>query len=175
MTRRGFAPIGSRGEWLQFASGKRYPYVLWGGTFREASDRIISDDSSRVKAISVIAIGQIERSEIGLLTFGEGLGPEKTASELHDQAQRLVSGTVETPSWAEEFEEPFEDFKTMSRQENSGLVVVTHGSDTESASFGKNTGPSVSSHALTAMGDMLINEAGLKAPAQAAQQGQPAA
>lgn len=163
MRRQGFAPIGSRGEWLQFASGKRYPYVLWGGTFREASDRIIKDDSGRVKAISVIAIGQIERSEIGLLTFGQGLGPKKTASELHDQAQRLVSGTVETPGWAKEFEEPFEDFKKMSRQENSGLVVVTHGNNSvESASFG-DTGPAVSAHALTAMGDMLMNEAGVKA------------
>jgi hypothetical protein len=164
MAGRSFAPIGSRGEWPRFASGRCYPYVLWGGAFRESAGKIIDNDANRIKAVSVVALGRIEHEEIALLTFGADPGPEKTAAELEAQAQKLLTGTVETPKWAEEFEEPFEDFQAHSRQENNGLVVVTHGDNTESASFG-NTGPAVSAYALTAMGDMLMHGAGLKAAA----------
>lgn len=87
------------------------------------------------------------------------------ATEFGEEAKRLLADAPETPGWAEEFEGPFEDYKKLSRQENSGLLVVTHGLDVESAPFG-NISHAVSSHALTAMGDMLSSEAGLKTPHQ---------
>ena len=165
MSGRSFAPIGSSGEWPRFANGKRYPYTLWGGTFRDASERVIGDDSNKARAVSVIAIGQIEHSEIALLTFGEEIEPSERAAEFGDEAKRLLASTPETSGWAEEFEGPFEDFKKLSRQENSGLLVVTHGVGVESAPFG-NIANSVSSHALTAMGDMLLSGSGVRTAQQ---------
>lgn len=160
MARRSFVPIGSRGEWPKFSNGKRFPYLVWGSTFSEVSRRVISD-ASRIQAISLVAIGQIERSEIALVSFGESISPDKRIAEFDTAAKGLLAGTLEVPGWTGEFEEPFEDFKTISRQENNGLVVVAHSSNgAESSSFG-DIAPAVSAHALTTMGDLILNKAGI--------------
>lgn len=175
MAGRSFAPIGSRGEWPRFSNGKCFPYMLWGSTFRGASEKVISDASSSVEAVSIVALGRIEKSEIALASFGERMTANRRAAEFAAKAEELLASTPNTPGWAVEFEEPFEDFKTISRQENSGLVVVVHsGNSAESSSFG-DMAPAVSAHALTAMGDLVLNEAGLGTGSSPAQQAPTAA
>lgn len=160
MAGRNFAPIGSSGEWLRFSSGSRYPYLLWGGTFRSASGEVIDDPDNDINGVSIVAIGKIEKGEIALASFGI-IPPVSTLVDTFNKASgQLLAQDTKAPEWSSSFEEPFENFKKLTRQENTGLLVTAHQQSSESlavSSFGETT-PTISAHALVLMGNKFLEQ-----------------
>lgn len=149
-----------RGGWPRFANGKAYPFVCWPGPFREPARRLM--ESNGLDSVTVIATGHKEMGEIAMTYFGMEKSVEEVTEIIAGVEAKAAQTGSNTPEWKGQFGEAFEKLKVGCRREDSGLVIVTHGNNSD--------GAKTAALGAIAEGDLdvisrgLLVQAGLKLP-----------